>query len=107
MTDVTHEHHAAAVERESFSRRRYPFAVGLHRARDGLAALGDAFDKLAAHRSAEHTSELQSLMRISYAVICLQKKKPTNDNLIDSRHHNDQQSNKPEIMTMRAKQNRT
>src|SRR3546814_3785441 len=26
-------------------------------------------------RSEEHTSELQSLMRISYAVICLQKKK--------------------------------
>src|SRR3546814_4468048 len=26
-------------------------------------------------RSAEHTSELQSLMRISYAVFCLKKKK--------------------------------
>src|SRR3546814_8420717 len=34
-------------------------------------------------RSEEHTSELQSLMRISYAVFCLQKKKqtkPTNTN---------------------------
>src|SRR3546814_9834406 len=30
------------------------------------------------HRSEEHTSELQSLMRISYAVFCLKnKKKPT------------------------------
>src|SRR3546814_3903206 len=28
-----------------------------------------------ADRSEEHTSELQSLMRISYAVFCLQKKK--------------------------------
>src|SRR3546814_8608418 len=28
-------------------------------------------------RSEEHTSELQSLMRISYAVFCLQKKKET------------------------------
>src|SRR3546814_5704504 len=28
-------------------------------------------------RSEEHTSELQSLMRISYAVICLKKKKHT------------------------------
>src|SRR3546814_4419698 len=28
-------------------------------------------------RSEEHTSELQSLMRISYAVFCLQKKKKT------------------------------
>src|SRR3546814_7382191 len=32
-------------------------------------------DELAAHRSEEHTSELQSLMRNSYAVFCLKKKK--------------------------------
>src|SRR3546814_4043613 len=31
-------------------------------------------------RSEEHTSELQSLMRISYAVFCLKKKKPNNRN---------------------------
>src|SRR3546814_8033987 len=31
--------------------------------------------ELAAGRSEEHTSELQSLMRISYAVFCLKKKK--------------------------------
>src|SRR3546814_8427912 len=30
-----------------------------------------------ANRSEEHTSELQSLMRISYAVFCLKKKKTT------------------------------
>src|SRR3546814_4808955 len=30
-------------------------------------------------RSEEHTSELQSLMRISYAVFCLKKKKPINN----------------------------
>src|SRR3546814_1891097 len=30
-------------------------------------------------RSEEHTSELQSLMRISYAVFCLKKKNPTID----------------------------
>src|SRR3546814_1499122 len=30
----------------------------------------------AAGRSEEHTSELQSLMRISYAVFCLKKKQP-------------------------------
>src|SRR3546814_4277030 len=33
---------------------------------------------LYADRSEEHTSELQSLMRISYAVFCLKKKKNTN-----------------------------
>src|SRR3546814_4831556 len=30
-------------------------------------------------RSEEHTSELQSLMRISYAVFCLKKKKKNNE----------------------------
>src|SRR3546814_8508544 len=33
--------------------------------------------KLAGTRSEEHTTELQSLMRISYAVFCLKKKKNT------------------------------
>src|SRR3546814_4755960 len=32
-------------------------------------------DKIVADRSEEHTSELQSLMRISYAVFCLKQKK--------------------------------
>src|SRR3546814_7415455 len=42
------------------------------------AARDDALDRPAAvagERSEEHTSELQSLMRISYAVFCLKKKK--------------------------------
>src|SRR3546814_8862745 len=34
--------------------------------------------KKPASRSEEHTSELQSLMRISYAVFCLKKKKTKN-----------------------------
>src|SRR3546814_7021657 len=33
-------------------------------------------------RSEEHTSELQSLMRISYAVFCLKKKKKKTHNII-------------------------
>src|SRR3546814_9669827 len=37
-----------------------------------IGAAGDA-----RNRSEEHTSELQSLMRISYAVFCLKKKKRT------------------------------
>src|SRR3546814_10627379 len=36
-------------------------------------------------RSEEHTSELQSLMRISYAVFCLKK---TNSQLTQTRHNN-------------------
>src|SRR3546814_10211607 len=46
----------------------------VRRGDDGaLIALHSVF--LCAHRSEEHTSELQSLMRISYAVFCLKKKK--------------------------------
>src|SRR3546814_6570691 len=37
-------------------------------------------------RSEEHTSELQSLMRISYAVFCL-KKKTTNNTIQHTRNH--------------------
>src|SRR3546814_6708870 len=37
-------------------------------------------------RSEEHTSELQSLMRISYAVFCLKKKKKKNINKIETVH---------------------
>src|SRR3546814_8551235 len=36
-----------------------------------------SFRARASRRSEEHTSELQSLMRISYAVFCLKKKKTT------------------------------
>src|SRR3546814_7039087 len=38
---------------------------------------GGAVDAEGCYRSEEHTSELQSLMRISYAVFCLKKKKKT------------------------------
>src|SRR3546814_2230821 len=37
-------------------------------------------------RSEEHTSELQSLMRISYAVFCLTKKQTNNHNKSDVNH---------------------
>src|SRR3546814_2474954 len=39
----------------------------------GTLRVGDVF-VVGAERSEEHTSELQSLMRISYAVFCLKKK---------------------------------
>src|SRR3546814_5345129 len=43
----------------------------------GLGLLGVSGDQVVdadTYRSEEHTSELQSLMRISYAVFCLKKK---------------------------------
>src|SRR3546814_3208352 len=43
--------------------------------REDLAAIERAEIVVIQGRSEEHTSELQSLMRISYAVFCLKKKK--------------------------------
>src|SRR3546814_8965384 len=43
-------------------------------ASSGLGAITLALLSVLNARSAEHTSELQSLMRISYAVFCLKKK---------------------------------
>src|SRR3546814_6177170 len=59
------------------------FAVRSHAS---LAARGLQFQQRqpAVHRSEEHTSELQSLMRRPYAVVCLNKKNTTYTNT-DSR----------------------
>src|SRR3546814_7375249 len=47
----------------------------LHDAKQKALSLVDGYTAPEApHRSEEHTSELQSLMRISYAVFCLKKK---------------------------------
>src|SRR3546814_4868150 len=42
---------------------------------------------ISAFRSEEHTSELQSLMRISYAVFCLKKKKSNSTNTTTCTDH--------------------
>src|SRR3546814_7838259 len=52
-------------------------ALGARKALELLPVAGDLEDRgnsLGRLRSEEHTSELQSLMRISYAVFCLKKK---------------------------------
>src|SRR3546814_4010553 len=54
------------------------------------AGLSDVAMLLQVHdelRSEEHTSELQSLMRISYAVFCLKKKKHTIKKIHTQAHH--------------------
>src|SRR3546814_5068572 len=52
------------------------FGIASANAASDAAELQSAFDQtFGAMRSEEHTSELQSLMRISYAVFCLKKKK--------------------------------
>src|SRR3546814_1485539 len=53
-------------------------AVHTHLVHKGLRSYASINVRSA--RSEEHTSELQSLMRISYAVFCLTKKKQQNSN---------------------------
>src|SRR3546814_5082578 len=57
----------------------------MRRSRRSISALPVDGKQLRASRSEEHTSELQSLMRISYAVFCLKKKK--NIRINDKLHH--------------------
>src|SRR3546814_4761898 len=63
------EHHQRRrLARSRRAKKRQEFA-----ALDRKIKIGDG-DGIARGRSEEHTSELQSLMRISYAVFCLKKK---------------------------------
>src|SRR3546814_9712449 len=65
-------HFVIAAERpEPAQAGRAPMALAL------LSGPGMPGSTTELYRSEEHTSELQSLMRISYAVFCLQKKKKT------------------------------
>src|SRR3546814_1640112 len=65
---VTPAHPPVAIDRATFAGEIVAVVVAR-----SAAAARDA-------RSEEHTSELQSLMRISYAVFCLKKKKIKHDN---------------------------
>src|SRR3546814_5466817 len=64
------------------ARRTSRSSAGKRQGRDRAPTSDDRESARAAgRRSEEHTSELQSLMRISYAVFCLKKKKsPTDPN---------------------------
>src|SRR3546814_4448527 len=53
---------------------RDPVGAALDALDKEFTRLDKIFDEAGASRSEEHTSELQSLMRISYAVFCLKKK---------------------------------
>src|SRR3546814_5465900 len=67
--------------RRCAARRR---GIGRRGGKGGVALAGRGLLSRT-RRSEEHTSELQSLMRISYAVFCLKKKKTTRDN---NKHQN-------------------
>src|SRR3546814_5518231 len=74
------DHQHAAVRRGPRS-RRVDVVVGQHRRQPRFGDDG----RVRTRRSEEHTSELQSLMRISYAVFCLKKKKKK-EQTIDNIH---------------------
>src|SRR3546814_8364056 len=80
-------------------------AVGAHRHRgeaqeaeqDPEQTHGRQSRRVASERSEEHTSELQSLIRISYAVFCLKKKKSLQDH--DKTSKESQTSQRPHKCT--------
>src|SRR3546814_7263505 len=65
------------VDRPVLQRHHQPHGVALLVAQEQVlhVAAGQRPAQRLGLRSEEHTSELQSLMRISYAVFCLKKKK--------------------------------
>src|SRR3546814_8642902 len=67
LIDPTTGRHAISIYVSKNDRIRVPVPQGTFRLR--------LIEGQKWHRSEEHTSELQSLMRISYAVFCLKKKK--------------------------------
>src|SRR3546814_3635804 len=82
MADAVHDgieagdeqHHGVVLH--VVHRRRLTVDLGLPQHRDDVVLRIDAaVFKRVLDRSEEHTPELQSLMRISYAVFCLKKKK--------------------------------
>src|SRR3546814_2208381 len=65
---------ARSLGRPQSRRRSRQAQAGGRKRRSPLAADGRVGENPHTARSEEHTSELQSLMRISYAVFCLKKK---------------------------------
>src|SRR3546814_5404592 len=62
---------------QEWQHRKFPRRSVGHRHERNAAHGHKTTERHAIARSEEHTSELQSLMRISYAVFCLKKKKAT------------------------------
>src|SRR3546814_3922884 len=68
--------------------------VGIEQAKPGLYGVIRIEHQVRNLRSEEHTSELQSLMRISYAVFCLKKKKTKSQYLNNARKTTQQNKTK-------------
>src|SRR3546814_9528973 len=71
---------ASVKGRSSVPSSSMPMEKSLHVSRPSKHETPACHARSRQERSEEHTSELQSLMRISYAVFCLQKKKNKHNN---------------------------
>src|SRR3546814_5562661 len=81
--------HFEPEPREVLSRVEVPTVEASDDRVDALLLFAAVDRRFYQQRSEEHTSELQSLMRISYAVFCLKKKKKQYQNDIEeNNHHN-------------------
>src|SRR3546814_4541884 len=85
-TSQHHRHDGFQESGIAAERLRRPFARDL-RARQPRIPREPAKGVPAGLRSEEHTSELQSLMRISYAVLCLKKKTELNNDTQQDNNH--------------------
>src|SRR3546814_10359549 len=87
-TGKTHVATALGVQAIEHHRKRVRFfsTVELVNALEQEKAQGKT-GQIANRRSEEHTSELQSLMRIPYAVFCLKKKNQNADEMINNKWH--------------------
>src|SRR3546814_7435356 len=68
-------HHRPDLHRRSMRAQQHRAAFGIVHLRREIESVVHRARGMRLGRSEEHTSELQSLMRISYAVFCLKKKK--------------------------------
>src|SRR3546814_1567890 len=88
----THRDLAMFAHRHSDGKEQFDRALAAMRHHESVLALGrdgrgaERFTTRSMMRSEEHTSELQSLMRTSYAVFCLKKKTNTRKHNT-SKHH--------------------
>src|SRR3546814_9363698 len=81
----------------SRSRSRAPGAAAVRRCAAFRATASRSRARRRTRRSEEHTSELQSLMRISYAVFCLKKKKKPKQHQYHITMHQNINNEKPEL----------
>src|SRR3546814_8739379 len=71
--DAAREYFEEWMPQAASAQKGFLFFLSQHEHRDAAFMLHQATERLYQGRSEEHTSELQSLMRISYAVFCLKK----------------------------------